>query len=254
MNKDQRLDEIIAGHLPGLRSGQETVVTILYKHPHEANALRPKLEAALWLINAGKYLSARPGFITSSRSYLVQRIQSIPPRSIWQRLIGRYSPQRWVFNLAASGLLIAVIVLMLNSLVLSARLSIPGDPLYSTKLSIEKIQVAFTLDPKDQTDLYLQFSRERTSEFVELVLDGDYAQLPAAADRTETDIIAALHSLNEVSVQQPASELPMVTNFRDTLSSEIYLLRLLKETSPSSAQPGIDLAIQVSQSAIMALR
>ncbi len=45
-----------------------------------------------------------------------------------------------------------------------------------------------------------------------------------------------------------------VASFRDTLSSEIFMLNVLKGSSPTSAHPGINLAIQVAQSGVLALR
>jgi hypothetical protein len=70
----------------------------------------------------------------------------------------------------------------------------------------------------------------------------------------ETEIIASLHSLNNVSDNDPTVEMSVITNLRDTLSNEIFMLNVLKATSPSSARPEIDLAIQVAQSGVMALR
>lgn len=253
MTKDRRLDKIIEDNLPALKRGQETVESILNKYPKEAGALRPRFEAILWLNDASKDLAPRQGFIPSSRKYLEQRLQSIPPRSIWQLLASRFTPRRWVFNLTAPVVLLALIALVVNNLVLTARLSIPGDPFYSTKLIIEDIQLAFTFSPENKTDLYIQFSRERTAEFVDLVLDGDYELLPTAANRMEIEIISSLRSLNTLSALKPTHEIAMVAEFRETLSNEISLLDMLRISSPSSARPGIDLAIQVARSGVMAL-
>ena len=143
---------------------------------------------------------------------------------------------------------------VVNNAVLTARLSIPGDPLYSTKLIIEDIQLAFTFNPVDKTDLHIQQSRERTLEFIELVMEGDYVYLPKAAGRMEAEIDASLLSLNNVSKNDPGSEITMVNDLRDILSNELFMLDVLKGTSPISAQPGINQAIQVAQSGILALR
>ncbi len=254
MTNEQRLINIIDVHLPGLLSGRETVESILKLYPKYAAALRPRLEAAIWLKNAKQSLQPRPGYITSSRKYMEQSIACLPHQSAWNRLVHRYSVRRWIFNVAAPVILVLLLALEVNSVVLSAKLAIPGDLFYPAKQVVEGLQLAFTFNTENRTDLYIQFSRERTTEFVELVLEGDYAQLPAAADRMETELIATLRSLDKISLQDPAGEITKMTNLRDTLSNEITMLEVLKETSPSSAHPGIDLAIQVAQSGIMALR
>jgi hypothetical protein len=254
MNKNRHVDAIVRTYSPALQNGQETIDSILGKYPQLVNELRSPLEAIIWLGKAKKNLEPRPGFISSSRSNLESNIASLPHQSVWQRMLKKYTPRRWVFNITAPILLVIMLALLINSLVLTARLSIPGDPFYSTKLVIENTQLAFTSNPVDKTELYVQFSRERTTEFVELVLDGDYELLPSAANRMETELIASLHSLNNASLRNPNAELPMIASFRETLSNEIFMLCVLKDTSPSSARAGIDLAIQVAQSGMMALR
>ena len=175
------------------------------------------------------------------------------PISFWKRISVRYTPQRWIFNVTASVIMVVLLALIVNSLVLTARLSIPGDPLYTTKLLLEDIQVAITFDPVEKTDLYIQLSRERTTEFVDLVLEGDYEELPVAASRLEIEIIDSLHSINKLSNYDLAQEQPATSEFRETLTSEIFILNILKGSSPPSAHPGIELAIQVAQSGLFAI-
>jgi hypothetical protein len=254
MKVERQIEKIIDAQLPAIFDGDETVESILDKNPQIAAELRPRLEAALWLRKAAQGFDPRPGFVISSRKYLETQIESMQPRGIWQRLFRRYTAQRWVFNIASPVLVALLLVTLVNSLVLSARLSIPGDTMYSSKLLIEDIQLALTFDQVDKTELYIQNSRERTTEFVELVLEGDYEFLPSAANRLETEIIASLHSLNDFTIHGLGEEQAMAANLRDTLSNEIFMLNVLKGTTPPSAYPGIELAIQVAQSGLMALR
>jgi hypothetical protein len=195
----------------------------------------------------------RPGYIVSSRKYLETQIESMP-MGFWQRLFRRNTPQRWIFNILSPILVTLLLVLVVNNLLLSARLAIPGDTLYSTKLLAEDIQLVLTIDQVDKTDLYIQFSRERTTEFVELVLEGDYAHIPSAAARLETEIISSLHSLNAIQLHHPSKEQLLVAELRDTLTNEIFMLNVLKRTSPNLAHPGIELAINAAQSGLLALR
>jgi hypothetical protein len=166
----------------------------------------------------------------------------------------RYQPSRWVFNIASPILLFLLLAMVINSAVLTAKLSIPGDPFYGTKLFLEDMRLAITFDQVSKTDLYIDYSRERTTEFVGLVLEGDYERLPSAAQRLETEIIASLRSLERIPAEDASLEHLMVINLSDTLSNEVSMLNVLKQTSPASAQPGIELAINVAQSGLMALR
>jgi len=251
---ERMLDRIINAYFPAISKGGETLESILAKYPQYAGELRPRFEAALWLQQAKLVINPRSGYIISSRKYLEAQIESLRPISFWQRLFSRYSPQRWVFNITAPIIVFLLLALVLNSAVLTARLSIPGDPLYSTKLVIEDFQLALTFNQMDKTDLYIQRYRERALEFIELVMEGDYEYLPSAATRMETEIIASLYSLQDLSVNHQSFEQSLVVNLKETLTNEITLLNLLKRTSPASAWPGIVLAIQVTQSGLMVLR
>jgi hypothetical protein len=199
-------------------------------------------------------MSTRPGYIHDSRKYLEAKIKALQPIGFWQRLFMRYQPGRWVFNIASPIVLFLLFAMVINSAVLAAKLSIPGEPFYGTKLFLEDMRLAITFDQVSKTELHIDYSRERTTEFVDLVLEGDYEYLPVAAQRLETEIIASLRSLDNIPAEDAAMEHSMVTNLRDTLSNEVSMLNVLKQTSPVSSQPGIELAINVAQSGLLALR
>jgi len=254
MRIERQIEKIIQEHLPDLENGQETLDAVLEKFPKLANELRPRLEAALWLRKARFALATRPDYIHDSRKCLEAKIEETQPRGWLGNIFRQYTPQRWVFNIVAPVVIILLLALVINSAVLTARLSIPGDPLYSTKLVLERTRLAFTFDPGDKSNLYMEYSRQRTSEFVELVLDGEYDQLPAATTRLEAEIIASLHALNKISVADATSERPATAGLHDTLSNEIAMLRILQRSSPPSVYANIAQAIQVAQTGLMALR
>jgi hypothetical protein len=254
MKMDRRISQIIDISTPDLTSSAETVDSILEKYPQFAPELRPRLEAVLWLNQARISCATRPGFIIDSRKYLETQIQSMPPKGFWRSVMMRYSPQRWVFTGAAFITMLLLLSLVINNIVLTARLSIPGDPLYTTKLAIEDLQLALTINQVHKTNLLFQFSQERTTEFVELVLEGDYALLPAAAARSETEFIAYLHSINKLKNQDLTQALPKNAELRETLSNEIVMLNMLQDALPLSAHPGIELAVQDAQAGLLALR
>jgi hypothetical protein len=253
MKMDRQITQIIDLSTSDITSGKETIDSILEKYPQYAPELRPKLEAVLWLKQARISCATRPGFIIDSRKYLETKIGSMQPISFWKRISMRYTPGRWVFNVTAPVILLVLLALIFNSLVLTARLSIPGDPLYSTKLLLEDLHLAFTFNQADKTALYIQYSQERTTEFVQLILEGDYQVLPYAASRMETDIIASLHSIQDLSQQDVYLVQSMTGDMRETLSNEIFMLNILQRASPPSASPDIELAINVAQSGLLAL-
>ncbi len=254
MNIERQIDQIIQNHVHTISMGEESLESVVAEYPQIVKELRPRLEAAVWLRQARFAMATRPGYVHDSRMYLESRISTLQPVGFWQRLLRRYSLQRLVFNFASTIILILLLVVVINSTVLTARLSIPGDPLYGAKLVIEDMRLAFTFDPVKKTDLHIQFSRERVLEFTELVMEGEYEQLPASVLRMEREIITSLRSLNGVPSGEITRNHQLVSNFKETLSNEIVILNVLKTTSPTNAYPQIVLAINTVQSGLFALR
>jgi hypothetical protein len=253
MKSERRIRQIIELSTAEIISGEETVDSILYTYPEYADKLRPQLEAIEWLEKAKDNLQPRKNFISSTRKVMEAKFLSIQPSNFWQRVFSRYTPQRWVFNLTTPVLLILLLVMIINSLVLTARLSIPGDPLYSTKLFLEDVRLVFTLSPLEKTNLCMEYSRQRTTEFVELVMDGDYELLPAATKRLESDIIASLYAINDIPPADKTVMQPKTAELRQTLNNEISMLRILQQSSPPLADTEIETAIHVAQTGLLAL-
>jgi hypothetical protein len=253
MKINRQINRIIETYTPAISSGQETIDTVLEKYPQYQRELRPRLEAVLWLEDAREHLEPRDGFISSTRMYMEDQFKTIQPHGFLRRLFRQHTPQRWVFNVVAPVILVLLLVLVIHDLILTARLSIPGNSFYSTKLMIEDIQLALTFDKIGKTNQHIQLSRERAIEFVELVMEGDYEYLPAAATRLKTEIIVSTQSLNNVSKIDPAVEQLMIATFKDTLSNEIFMLNMLKRRSPYTALAGFELAIQAAQTGLVGL-
>jgi len=253
MKMDRQIDKIIENYHPDISSGRETIDSILEKYPQYNHELRTRLEAVFWLAQARYNLQPRHGFIASSRKYIENQFETIQPPGFWHRISRQFTPQRWVFNFTASVVMILLLVFIVNSIILSARLSLPGDPFYSTKLFMEDMQLAFTFNQVDKTNLYFQLTRERAMEFIELVMEGNYEYLPPTATRMEAELISSLYALNDISKKGPDEDGPVIGNLRDTLSSEIFILNALKSTSPAYAMSGIEMAIQAAQSGLFGL-
>lgn len=257
MKNSQKIIEIsetIEQFAPDLSDGKETIDSIIEQYPQYATELRPRLEAMQMLASIKPGLEPRPGFIASSRNYIESRAVTRPQKDVWHRILNRYTPQHWAFYITAPALIIVLLALIFNSLVLTARMALPGDTLYSTKILMEDLRMALTFDREKKADLYIQYTRERSSEMVDLVLDGDYEALTITASRFETDLIDSLHSLNALYQDNPEIVLPKSAELRNTLTGELFMLNVLKSSAPASAYPGIDMAMNVAQSGILALR
>jgi len=253
MKIERQVDQIIHENMPAISAGEVSVESILARYPRIEAQLRPRLEAAILLHQLRYSIATRPGFIHDSRKYLETKIISMQPRHSWQRLFRIHTPQRWAVNLATLTLLVITLVALMNDMILAARLAIPSEPLYSIKLFIEDIELALTINQTAKMDLHIQFTRERTSEIAELILHGDYEYLPTAARRLESEITIITYSLEDTPMNPQNDKLSFIAKFDETLNNVVFMLKILKWTSPSSASASINLAIQAAQSGMLAL-
>src|SRR4030066_416192 len=163
INLDQptKIQSIVDNSLPDLLKGETTLEAVLAAYPDQAQALRPLLESVLWIQAHQPDAEFRPGYLETSRHRLITAIAH-QPISKWQQFWHRPTPQRFAVQSFSFVLLIFSFVMVLNSLFLAARLAIPGDFLYPTKLGFEAVQLALTLDPQSAAPLQIEFNQHRT--------------------------------------------------------------------------------------------
>jgi hypothetical protein len=114
------------------------------------------------------------------------------------------------------------------------------------KLALENLQLVFNTDPAREASLYTEFSRQRTSEVVELVLIGRYEQVPATAARLQEHIQLALDNMDTLALSDPAQATQLETALQDTLANEAFILQVLLETSPAEAAPGLQQVLAIA--------
>jgi hypothetical protein len=258
----QKLDEVLPLCLSAYEGGDKSISSILDDYLPADDPIRQQVEAALWLEARKKSLAPRPGYVRSSRQYVTDQIQKGNVDGILAGRISWISQlqdtwQMWqmkqVLQFASISLLILTIFAFSNVLSLAARLSIPGDSLYPVKLGIEQLQLAFTLSDAGDTELYLEFSKQRTTEIVDLILEGQYEYLPGTAANLEHQVNQAIISLEGVAEKDAMLAKTMETSLENTLDSQVLILAVLHGTSPPPARPGIELAMEVTTTGLSAL-
>jgi hypothetical protein len=117
------IDCLLESCLDEMSGGQESIDSVLSRHPDVQENLRAELEAALWFRAQAQRLAARPGFIPRSRRHLYTQIRKEhPDRQFFKR---KKMLQRWEKSPAAQLVLSILLVIALlantNSLLAAAR-------------------------------------------------------------------------------------------------------------------------------------
>mgnify|MGYP001028567983 FL=1 len=253
MQRARQIQAIVDEAIPRLVAGEISLDAVLAAHPEQAEVLRPHLENARWISAQQDKLAPRPGYVNSSRHYLVSLINATRPTGFWRRMWRPHSAQRLALQVLSLSLLVVSLAFVLNTLRLASRLALPGDWLYPAKLSIESVQLALTFDPTDKARMQIELTQRRTTEIVQLVLEDELDQLPNTSRRLEAQIEQAVGELARVEATNPAQAEVLSTAMAGMLENERFILTLLHVITPGYASGGLDQAIDVTTAGLNAL-
>jgi hypothetical protein len=154
MNND--LETILDTCLTQIEGGEASVDECLARYPEHAAQLQPLLKAATKLILAREVVPD-PGYRLRARSQLNTFMQQNPQRK-------RVSPVFWRVTVGFA----TVMMLFIASGTAFAQQALPGDALFSWKLTSENI---WRLTSSDQVGVDITLSQRRMNEL--LVVSGD---------------------------------------------------------------------------------
>jgi hypothetical protein len=126
-------------------------------YPEHQERLRADLDTAAWFQRAGSQLEPRPGFVSSSRRYLVSKIEEIASgksRTVKVRAQRDIFQARWV--LAA----LLILVVAWGSLAVGMDRALPGNPLYRVKTAAQDFRLFLTVDAEAEARLHRQYAQD----------------------------------------------------------------------------------------------
>ncbi|HTX92376.1 MAG TPA: DUF5666 domain-containing protein [Anaerolineales bacterium] len=148
--------------LQGLEHG-ESLETLLARYPDLAEELRPLLQTAVYARTA--HTDRLPvGALTRSRGRGLALAADLRRKPVSRFLRGHF---RRSFLTAVS--VIIILVMSGNGLLLASAHSLPGDPLYPLKRSVETTQLNWSVDPAQKSALQSVFSQRRVDEAKTLI-------------------------------------------------------------------------------------
>ena len=130
----------------------------------------------------------------------------------------------------------------------AANSSLPGDRLYSLKITIENVRAQLTADPAVQARLYLDFAARRLVEIQALINEGRFADIGQAASEFEREIQNVLDAAESLSQADPAQAVALKVEIAGALRSYSDILTQMLAGIPGEAQPAIRSAINASES------
>jgi hypothetical protein len=250
------IDCLLESCLDEVSGGQESIDSVLSRHPDVQENLRAELEAALWFRAQAQRLAARPGFIPRSRRHLYTQIRKEhPDRQFFKR---KKMLQRWEKSPAAQLVLSILLVIALlantNSLLAAARAAGPGDQFYGVKQACETFQLSLPLAPDRAVALHSQFAKDRLGEMVGLILEGRTGYLEAVVLDYEAHTGEALLALRALALQDPQSARELAGELEVQVFKQSEILPLLVHSVPEEQAPYLEQAKRVSDMGMAAVQ
>jgi len=156
MNEDEHL-AILIECLAAMEAGA-TVEQLLARYPAYAAQLGEPLRVAVRL-RAAANEGPSPAVEQQARAAFLARAAAMRPIS------PRVSPARWLIRPLVSFVTVLVLVAVVGSGVFGASAaSLPGDPLYGVKRSVENLQLSLARDPTLRVNLEESYTQRRVEE------------------------------------------------------------------------------------------
>ena len=231
----KEFNEALQSGLDLIRSGGETIDSIVSRYPEFAEELRAQLEVAVWLSSSRAVLDPSPEFVVSSKRRLISKIKqeqqaTAAPLTWGERLQEFFTIQK----LAPVGFVLALMLgLVVSGTVVSAsQKSIPGDNLYSIKRTLEQIALATSIEEQNDAELQIQFVENRLSEVQSLIIAGRYEEVADTLEDTEEQVYDTLEKIEVVSEQNRFLARDLAVQLDELLATQRTILEALTQNSP----------------------
>jgi hypothetical protein len=237
-NQDE-VGQILDTCLELISSGSRTVDSVIEQYPEYADDLRPPLEAAQWLRSRSEVFNPRPGFVNLSKRRLVGRFKSNNSNSTAtvidsiRRIPAFIQSHRVAVQYSALLTITAVLLFVgYQSTSFLVQRSIPGDPLYKTKLAQENIRLSLSSNQEQDVLLRIEFAQRRVVEMQELILAERHSLLDETLKNFEFQISEAARGIVAISETDRAKAAEMSALFDETLTMSVNNLVGIVDASP----------------------
>ena len=255
MNKE--FNEALQSCLDLIRGGRESIDSVVARYPEYGDELQAQLEIAMWLSSASAALDPRPGFVSASRRRLVSQIQQetqplvVAPLTWVERLqkflsVQQVAPVAFVFVL--------MLALFVSGTVVSAsQKSLPGDDLYSVKLTLEQIALATSLDEKNDAELQIQYVENRLTEVQGLIIEERYEEIAETIQEYQEQVSKTLETIKTVSDQDKFLAYKLAAQLEGILNEQKIILAVLSANAPESVGLNIRYRVLLSEDIVRKL-
>ncbi len=190
MRRSRLLSDIFEECLERVFDGQ-SIDECLKSYPDKANELRPLIETALAAKKAVMAAVPSAEFRERARQQLYAAQRDMSTKAAKRRWISTVWQPAWAMSVAA-----ALLVMIAGAgTVLAANNSMPDQPLYGVKHTVESARLLLTRSADAKADLYASLADQRVQEILYLAGKEDARRI----ERSTQDLGTYLNGIAEVS-------------------------------------------------------
>jgi hypothetical protein len=239
-----------------IQSRQETFDSVLSLYPDQASAIRPALEALVWLQRQVRFFDPRPGFVEVSHRRLLARIRQEvasqrPLLKLWTALLAWFSHSKWLsLQFILILILIPGLVVGASGVIVASQSAIPGDFLYAMKTAMEDAQMVLTPGPVGEARLHIGLTQRRLLEIQTLILKGKYQYIPETASDFERQATLATRLLKMAAEKGDPRVASLATSLKDNLVNQSRMLESLSGVIPDGVKETFNQLMGTTQTSI----
>ncbi len=234
MNDEKRLALALDACLKSIASGK-TLEEALAPYPDLQAELRPELQATLWLRQRKAAVPFNP---VPGRQKLEASLRAQQPN--WGRTFSR---TQW-YNRAALAMSLLLVVFMFvqvaSSVNRAAMVSIPGDAFYALKLLNEQAQLASASQNDQKAELYIGFTRQRSSEMISLFFEDRPEYIAETASRLRDSAAAAEALLNAPAMAAAPATPELKRQLQEVMDTHLLTILTLPSSLPTSERAEVE--------------
>jgi hypothetical protein len=252
----EELELVFQTCLEMIQSRRETFDSVLSLYPDQAGAIRPALEALVWLQRQVRFFDPRPGFVELSRRRLLARIQQEvasqrPLLKLWTALLAWFSHSKWLsLQFILILILIPGLVIGASGVIVASQSAIPGDILYPMKTALEDTQMVLTPGLVGEARLYIGFAQHRLLEIQTLILKGKYQYIPETVSEFERQANLATRLLKMAAEKGDLRVAPLAILLKDNLVNQSRMLEVLSGIVPDREKEPFSRLMATAQASI----
>lgn len=180
MNK--KFENILDECLERITLKGESIEACLSKYPEYASQLEPLLRMAVSTSLRTHHVNARPELKLKAKNEMLMGLQRLQQEQV---KVVKHPTWKWSWALAA---IFLVLLLVGSGTVLASSNSLPGQPLYSVKTTVEKVQLKLTPSVVDKAKLRAKFAERRVKEMAAMEKRNKTQEAEKLAQRAVQDL------------------------------------------------------------------